>query len=248
MSTVKLLPPVVGHRGAAAHAPENTLVSIREAARFGAKAVEIDVALTADLAPVLMHDPLLDRTTDGKGHLDERTLAELVKLDAGAWFDRRFAGEPVPELAATLALVVDLNLGLNVELKPVPGHDVATARVVMAMLARLWPAGRPRPVVSSFSVMALAAARALAPDWPLCLLVHRVPKDWQRLTRALDCQGLHAGGRTLTRDQAKAIKAAGFFLACYTVNRPSLATKLFSWGVDTIITDAPEFILPLVPR
>ena len=244
----QLLPPVIGHRGAMAHAPENTLVSIREAARLGARAVEIDVALTADRQAVLLHDPLLDRTTDGHGHLDEISLSELARLDAGGWFDRRFAGEPVPELAAAIELMLDLDLGLNLEIKPLAGHDVETARVAMATLVRLWPAERPRPVVSSFSIMSLAAARALAPDWPLSLLVRGLPKDWRTTARALGCQGIHAGARVLRASQAAEIKAAGYFLGCYTVNRPSLAAKLFSWGVDAVFTDAPDLILPEVPR
>ena len=87
-----LLPAIIGHRGAAADAPENTLASFREAARQGARMVEFDVKLTADGRLIVMHDDLLDRTTDGKGTVAETSLEAIRALDAGAWFSPVFKG------------------------------------------------------------------------------------------------------------------------------------------------------------
>ncbi|HEY9854311.1 MAG TPA: glycerophosphodiester phosphodiesterase family protein, partial [Stenomitos sp.] len=95
-------PLVIGHRGAMAMAPENTLASFREAIAQGADGLECDVHLTRDGQVVVMHDFTLDRTTEGAGAIAAHTLAELRRLEAGSWYDARFAGEPVPTLAQTL--------------------------------------------------------------------------------------------------------------------------------------------------
>ena len=115
------LPRVIGHRGAAAAAPENTLVSLQKAKELGASWVEFDVKLTRDGVPILMHDERLERTTDGRGEVALTTLNDLQKLDAGGWFGPAFRGEPVPTLEAALALCAELGLGINVEIKPVRG-------------------------------------------------------------------------------------------------------------------------------
>src|SRR5579862_3004583 len=101
------LPPVIGHRGAAARAPENTLAGLRRAHALGCRWVEFDVRLTADGVPVLCHDSRLDRTTDGTGVIAEETLAAVRRCDAGLRFSPEFAGEPVPTLAEALSLAVE---------------------------------------------------------------------------------------------------------------------------------------------
>jgi glycerophosphoryl diester phosphodiesterase len=96
------VPRVIGHRGAAGHAPENTLASFAKAAALGVRWVEFDVRLTGDGALVVFHDDTLERTTDGSGRVTDSTWAQINKLDAGAWFGRAFAGERVPALEDAL--------------------------------------------------------------------------------------------------------------------------------------------------
>ena len=123
-------PKVIGHRGAAENAPENTLESFRAAAAEGARWVEFDAKLTADNAVIILHDDDLDRTTNGKGPAKLNTLAELKALDAGSWFkpglQPGFAGARIPTLAETLRLLGELDLSANVELKPCPGDRKST--------------------------------------------------------------------------------------------------------------------------
>src|SRR5262245_53621059 len=107
------LPRVIGHRGAAAYAPENTLESIREAAHRGARWVEFDAKLTGDGAVILMHDDTLDRTTNSRGPVAQTSLADIARLDAGAWFGEPWRGARVPTLADTLALLVELDMQAN---------------------------------------------------------------------------------------------------------------------------------------
>src|SRR5271170_7173679 len=121
------LPPVIGHRGAAASAPENTLSGLRRAKALGCSWVEFDVRLTGDGALVLCHDPRLDRTTSGSGLVSANSLAAVRELDAGSWFDPSFAGERVPTLDEVLLLASELDLGANIEIKSDRGREYATA-------------------------------------------------------------------------------------------------------------------------
>ena len=127
------LPVVIGHRGAAAHAPENTLASIRSAAALGASWVEFDVKLTADGRCIVFHDDALDRTTDGRGAVSTATHDEINRLDAGAWFAPAFAGERVPSLAAALGLIIGLRLGADDYLT----KDISLSHLIARIVALL---------------------------------------------------------------------------------------------------------------
>jgi glycerophosphoryl diester phosphodiesterase len=231
------LPRVIGHRGAAAVAPENTLVSLRRAKELGAAWVEFDVKLTRDGAAVLMHDERLERTTDGQGEVARITLAELRKLDAGAWFAPGFAGEPVPTLTEALALCGELGLGVNVEIKPCAGREAETARVAVETLHEFWPEDRPAPLISSFAPVCLAVARDLAPAMPRGYLAGRLPPRWQQQLEAYGCGTLHLNDRRTSARQRAAVLAAGVPLLLYTVNDPGRARELLEAGVTALFTD-----------
>jgi glycerophosphoryl diester phosphodiesterase len=96
---------IIAHRGASARAPENTLAAFRAALEAGVGMIELDVHLTADGVPVVIHDDALSRTTDGEGRVAERTLEDLRRLSAGAWFDERYHTERVPVLEEVFRLV-----------------------------------------------------------------------------------------------------------------------------------------------
>ena len=155
-----LIPRVIGHRGAAGHAPENTLVSLEKAAALGVRWVEFDTKLSADGVPVVFHDDKLERTTDGRGPVAEMPLAELLALDAGTWFGDGFAGEPVPTLGQAMATLTRLGLGANVEIKASPGREAETGDTVGVVLKSDWPETLPAPLISSFDAETLAAAGA----------------------------------------------------------------------------------------
>ena len=100
------LAPVIGHRGAAKRAPENTLAGLRRAHELGAAWVEFDVMLSGDGVPILIHDETLERTTDGHGAVPDHGLAAIRELDAGAWFAPAYAGERVPTLEEAIDLLL----------------------------------------------------------------------------------------------------------------------------------------------
>jgi len=238
------LPRVIGHRGAAAAAPENTLAGIRKAHAQGAAWVEFDVKLTRDGVPVLMHDDRLERTTDGRGRVRERTLAEIRALDAGGWFDPAFRGEPVPTFEETLALCRELGLGINVEIKPCKGREAETTEAAIAVLRAGWSGeAGPLPLISSFAHDCLAIARELAPAWPRGYLCGSIPRAWAGELACYGCATLHADHRRVRDTSIRALAAAGVPLLLYTVNDPAHARRLLDGGATAIITDAPDAVL-----
>jgi glycerophosphoryl diester phosphodiesterase len=236
------LPRVMGHRGVAGHAPENTLAGLRAAAAFGMTWVEFDVMLTGDGVPVLFHDDNLKRTTGRNALMADTPYADLAALEAGAWFAPEFDGEPLPSLEAALTLALDLGLTPNVEIKPTQGTDKATAAAALREIDRCWPAGVPTPLISSFSRAALEVAKRRGPDLPRALLAWWLPRDWKKAAAALECRNLHIAGNRLTEKRVQRIKGAGYGLAAFTVNEAKQAQRLLDWGVDCIITDTPDVI------
>ena len=237
------LPRVIGHRGASAYAPENTLASIRKAAELGARWVEFDVRLTRERDLVLMHDDTVARTTDGRGRVLDLTLAELGALDAGAWFGGAFSGERVPSLADAIALLAALGLGANIEMKTGKEEARATAEALGRILAAGWPRAAPAPLVSSFEIAALAAMQSAAPAWPRGLLLKQLEGDWRGLLERLGAATLNLDHRPLDAAKVARASAAGRPVLCYTVNDPARARQLFAWGVAAVVTDRPDTLL-----
>lgn len=234
---------MIGHRGAAALAPENTLAGFRAAATAGARWVEFDVKLSADGVAVLMHDDTLDRTTDGTGAVAAVPAAALAALDAGAWFGHGFRGERVPTLDQAIAELARLGLGANIEIKPCPGRAAATAEAVVAAVARSWPERLPPPLVSSFEPDCLAVVRDRAPQLARGLLLKRLTRDWRRLVETLGCVTVNLGHRQATAAAIAEVLGAGLGLVFWTVNEAVEAARLFAAGASAIITDRPNALL-----
>ena len=223
------LPKVIGHRGAMAYAPENTLSSFREARRRGAAWVEIDVKLTADGVPIVMHDASLKRTMGVDRLVAETKRAELPK--------------DVPTFEEAIACFAELGLGCNVEIKPCEGREAETARVAVATLRSAWPATLPPPLLSSFKEVSLAAARDAAPEFARAILLGELKDDWRTRADAVGAAGINTNGEKLTAARALEVKRAGFALSVYTIDDPTLARMLVGMGVDCVITDKPDVIL-----
>ncbi len=236
------IPRIIGHRGACAYAPENTLASIRKAAAQGARWVEFDVRLTREGDLVLMHDDNVKRTTNGRGRVLALTLAELGALDAGAWFGGAFAGERVPTLVETIALLAELGLGANIEIKTGRPEARATAEALARILAAHWRAAAP-PLISSFETPALEAMQAIAPRWPRGLLLKEIGGDWRGLLDRLGAATLNIDHRPLDAGKAALAREAGRPVLCYTVNDPARARQLFAWGISAVFTDRPDALL-----
>lgn len=231
-------PKFIAHRGAGRFAPENTLAAMRAGARHGFSMVEYDVKLSQDGVVVLLHDDELERTSTGKGRAADQTFKELAQLDFGAWHSRDYAGEPIPTLYAIAAFTRANGIMSNIEIKPATGADIPTGAEVARLAQQLWDGAPVPPLLSSFSDLALGAALAAAPDLPRALLIHReLPDNWQRRLKNLRCTALNMNHKYVTEPIVRAVRAAGYKIAVYTVNDPGRARELFNWGCDAIFTD-----------
>jgi len=239
---------LIGHRGAAAQAPENTLASIRLAVGLGVSRIEFDVRLTADGHPVVIHDHTLARTTDGHGYVARRPLAEIRRLDAGSWFAPGFAGEPVPTLDEVLVLLVELGVAASIEIKPARGDGTAEAAAVLAALSALGPQRLPAVVISSFSIPCLAAVKARAPWVPRALALRRPGRGWRRSVEELEVCEIHCSQRALTPRTLRRLKAAGLPIAAFTVDDPARARALLAAGVDLLFSNLPPSLLRAVAQ
>ncbi|HEU4851394.1 MAG TPA: glycerophosphodiester phosphodiesterase [Telluria sp.] len=247
-------PRILAHRGGGKLAPENTMAGFASGFGRGFQAVEFDVMLARDLVPVVMHDPYLGRTVSGAGHVYDYDAAELARMDAGRWFSRAFEGERVPLFDEVVAFCKRHAIWMNIEIKPAPGHEQETGRVVAdfthaafeAEIAQADP--RALPLFSSFSETALQAAMEAAPAIPRAILFKGVPPDWELVADRIQAVAVHCNHLYLTPSTARAIKAAGYGLLCYTVNSPARARMLLDWGVDAICTDRLDLIPPTFNR
>jgi glycerophosphoryl diester phosphodiesterase len=247
-----LYPRIAAHRGGGSLAPENTLAALRCGLAYGFRAVEFDVMLAGDGVPVLMHDFELGRTTRAKGKVANHTARELALMDAGAWFDPAYGGEPVPSFEEAAHFCMEHGIWMNVEIKPSPGTERETGRIVAEYAQRLCASALSEPaslpLLSSFSFEALSAARDAAPALARGMLVTSVPADWLSRLRMLGAVALHVDHTRLTARHVKAVKGHGYGLFCYTVNSPARACALLNWGVDAFCTDRIDLIGPDVAQ
>ena len=244
MSTLPVwpYPKLCAHRGAGKLAPENTLTSMRVGHAHGYRMFEFDVKLSADNVSFLLHDATLDRTTSGRGRADALPWRELARLDAGGWHSAKYAGEMVPTLAAIARWARAHDVRCNVEIKPTPGRERETGAAVALDALALWRDAEVPPLLSSFSEIALDAARDAAPTLPRALLLDDLPDDWVERLRRLECVALDANHKALDADVVERAHAAGFRVACYTPNDPPRIAEMQAIGVDTVITDAVDIV------
>jgi len=236
------LPTIIGHRGARNYAPENTLESIHTAADMGVKWVELDVKLTKDSVPIIMHDDDLDRTTNGHGPVAEINFGDLCNLEAGSWFSESFSGVKIPTLEEAIEVILARGLGVNLEIKPCAGREVETAEVMLDQISQIWD-DRDRLLISSFSHVSLEVAMDMANDYYRGLLLDSEPiENWKELADYLDVATINIDGRTANRDFIEEIMELQKPILAYTINDPQLAKSLRQWGVDTMFTDDPDAV------
>lgn len=233
-------PAVIAHRCGGMLAPENSIEGLVRAHAIGCRGAEFDAMLAACGTPVLMHDETLDRTTVGRGRVDATAWTTLAAT-ALRTRDGGVSQEGVPSLDMALAACRRLGMAANVEIKPSAGADVDTGRIVAQRTARAWRgAGVVPPLLSSFSMPALEAAAAAAPDLPRALLLETVAQDSIARAVRLGCVALVVERRCLTRTLIDAVHHAGLGLAIYTENDSRAGRQALAEGLDALITDRPE--------
>jgi len=233
-------PIIFAHRGASAHAPENTLASFELALEQQADGIELDVKLSADEKVVVHHDPTLERTTDGAGRIQKFTLAELKKLDAGSSFSEKYRGEKIPSLDEVFE-VVGKRTFINVELTNYKTpHDHLVESVCILIKKHNV---QKRVLFSSFLASNLSKAGSYLPDVPRGLLtLPRLLGTWARSFGFSfgKYQALHPFVKDVTQQEVARVHRLNRRVHVWTVNEERDMRRLFSWGVDGIFTDDPQ--------
>lgn len=226
---------VWGHRGASSQAPENTMAAFHEAYEAGAGGVELDVHLSRDGVPVVIHDETLDRTTSGAGPVKNKTFSQIRALDAGGWFSSDYSGERVPSLEDVLRWAQG-RLRLNIEIK--------AADAGMAVLELLSRHPLAEVLLSSFNHHLLARLRRLAPDLPMGFLVDG-PFWHLALVRAVRHGGVsvHPRADRVSRTLVRACHSKGLHVIPWTVDELERIDFLRRLGVDGVFTNDPRKVL-----
>jgi glycerophosphoryl diester phosphodiesterase len=255
-----IYPRVIAHRGGGFLAPENTLLALATGKSHGYAGVEFDVMLSRDEQPMLMHDHILDRTIrdpvfsicEPRRWVSEVDGQQLRAVDAGSWFDAELRDVKIPFFEEAIRFCSQEQIWMNIEIKPVPGYESLTGRVVAQTTAKHFPASAAtdgsQPIFSSFSLEALLAAKTAAPHIPRGYLIDQpieaLPSLWEELAR-IDAIAIHMNHEHLLDERQRVrhelvedIKQRGYGLFCYTINDLSTARALLEAGVDAICTDA----------
>ncbi len=235
----------IAHRGYSEAYPENTLAAFEGAITAGALMSELDVTISKDRHLVVIHDDHLDRTTSGSGLVVEHNLTELKRLDAGSWFDYRFAGEPVPVLGEVLRLVKGSGM-VNVEIKSsayAPGHpEDAVERQVTDLIRRRRM--MRTTIVSSFSRPILEQLAAMK-NPPALALISEEPATDETVAfcRRIRSLSWHPDHRILTAEQVDRMHQFGIRVFPWTILTSSDLERVREMGVDGAFVNEPGLII-----
>lgn len=241
-------PIIFAHRGDLAHAPENTLPSFQQALQKGADGVELDAKLTVDGHVIVIHDPTLDRTTDGKGRVAASTLEVIRKLDAGTWFNEKFAGTKVPLLEEVFE-TVGRDKMINIELTNYASPRDGLVLKVSELIKR--HNNQSQILFSSFFPSNLKIAAQTLPAVPRGLLaMPGLVGLWARSFGFMfgDYQALHPHISNASREQVQRAHRLKRRVHVWTANTPEEIVRLKEWGVDGIFTDDPQTAVRALER
>ena len=227
---------VIGHRGAASVAPENTLASFQQAADFRADYFELDVYLSKDDSLVIIHDKSVNRTTDGSGFVTLLTFAQLREFDAGSWFDAQFAGEKIPTLKEALLLGKENNTGVCVEIK---GNKAGIVEKTVNLIQTLGM--ETNVVILSFSFEQISLAKQIDPTIPVLYLMDNISTD--KVDRAAEINALALGVENSVKpEMIDYCRQKNVEVWIWTIDSAAEMSALMALGVDGIITNYPQLL------
>jgi glycerophosphoryl diester phosphodiesterase len=228
---------IFAHRGSSKDCPENTMAAFKKAYEDGADGIELDVQLSKDGIPVIIHDEKLNRTTNKKGYVKDWSYEDLMQVDAGSWFSKLFSSEGVPSLEMFLNWIRPLPLLLNIELKNnIIEYNGLEEKTVQ--LLRDYDMEK-RTVISSFNHYSLVKIKKLNPYIETAPLYSSGLFEPWAYTRALGSRSAHPNYRSLHRYVMEGFKENNIALRPYTVNSEKWMGYFFDWEIEAIITDYP---------
>lgn len=212
---------VVAHRGASFLEPENTIKAIEKAVKIGADFVEVDVRMSKDNKLVIMHDPDVNRTTDGNGFVKDYTLQELKKLDAGK-------GETIPTLDEVISCVKD-RVGLVIEIKE-PGTEGK-------ILEKIDENNLENVILTSFYHKSIKNARKMNPSVDAGIIFTGQPVDVKQMASNASANIIFPSYRYMNEDMVKQAKNKGISVYPWTIDEPEILKKFVEMGADGIVTN-----------
>jgi glycerophosphoryl diester phosphodiesterase len=234
---------IIAHRGASSKLPENTLIAFKQAQKDGADGIELDIHLTKDKVPVVIHDETVDRTTDGYGFVKDYTVSDLKRLSAGRWKGWKFRKAEIPTFVEVLEWIKNTNLTLVIELKnnlfPYKGME----KMAIELIEKYEMVDRT--IFSSFNHDSLMIVKKLNKDAETAPLYSKPIQDPARYAKSIGASGVHPYFRITNKHLVQSLHADGIKIRPYTVNSPTFMTHLFNWGADGLITDDPAVAVKL---
>lgn len=233
---------IVAHRGNSSVAPENTMPAFVSATRAGAEYFEIDIVLTKDGVPVVMHDDTVDRTTDGSGAVRDLTLEQIRTLDAGSWYSDAYAGTKVPTLEDVLTYVANGGTDVVIEYKGDWSLEDTQRTIDMIEAAGV----ENKVLAQSFSASTVANVSQAAPDLPNAWLTGALDAGMVATAQEIGADAVNPN--SVTAETLAAMHDAGLGVFVYTQNSPAAWQSLTALGVDGIITDRPDALRGWISR
>lgn len=242
----------IAHRGFSGKYPENTRVAFEKAIEIGADMIELDITISKDKIPVVIHDDTLDRTTSGVGKVRNTSFQKLIFLDAGSWKNPKFSEEKIPTLEEVLSLIKKSKIGLNIEIKSSAYEKNISESCIEIQTLRLIEKYKlqKRIVISSFETKVLLRLRELSPKVNLAFLIE--PNHTNLKLNAISfVKKIHASSLNLHISQVgSGIYQDAIFskipVYVYTVNTTKEMKKMRQVGVAGIFTNYPDRLKKII--
>ncbi|MEK3888329.1 glycerophosphodiester phosphodiesterase [Bacillus sp. FSL K6-3431] len=231
---------IIAHRGASGYAPENTMAAFKLAIEQGADGIELDVRLTKDGIPVVIHDGSINRTGDGKGYVHELTLAEMQAYDFGSWYSPKFKNEQIPTLEEVLKLLQDSEIMLNIEIKKGPDMIKNIEEEILQLIYKYKFADKV--LVSSFDHIVLQRLSNLDSTIKIGFITNtNVINVYSFIeSNSINPYSIHPDFLHLSEELIKEIHLKGMKVYPYTINSLAEGEKFEKMMADGIITDMPS--------
>lgn len=238
------LPVIYAHRGASAHAPENTMASFEKALEMGAGGIELDVHVSSDGHLMVIHDETVDRTSNGKGLVGGKTFAELKGLDFGSWKSQEFKGERIPELAEVLDLLKNKDTVLNIEIKNGPVFYPGIEKMVADAISEYGM--EQRTIVSSFNHYSLVEMKKINPRIKTAILyMAGLYQPWV-YAGLVGAAAIHPLFYNIVPEVMKGCLENGIMVNPFTVDSPDHIKAIAAAGVSGIITNVPDVAIKVI--
>ena len=236
---------VIAHRGASAYYPENTLPSFEGAIAMGTDMVELDVQLSSDNEVVVFHDEKISRCTDGRGKIADHTLAELKKLDAGSWYDKKFKNARIPTLAEVLGVCKN-KIAVNIEIKTEAVGKMFFGGIEEKCIKIVEQSGMRKHVVfSSFDPRAIMHLKQIDDNVTVAVLFEKkhygskLPSD---IIESVGADAFNCSSAEFNKKWLANVKLNNIPVNIYTVNDTKNMNRFLKIGVSGIFTNKPDIL------